>query len=211
MDSSVAQKEYDSQDFKGLTLPNAHLEGKEFIACTFTKCSFRETTFKSCKFNDCTFKGCDLSLVTLQECYFKNNQFVDSQLVGVNWMDTNLANRKAVFGKPVDFIKCALNHSIFMGLNLKRLRLAHCLAVDVSFEEADLTGADCTFTDFKDSRFLHTDLTEADFTGATNYAITANLNTLKKTKFSLPEAMSLLYSLDIVLAESRSMDEDDEL
>jgi hypothetical protein len=44
-------------------------------------------------------------------------------------------------------------------------------------------------------------LTQADFTGATNYAIAASLNTLKKTKFSLPEAMSLLYSLDIILTE----------
>jgi len=44
-------------------------------------------------------------------------------------------------------------------------------------------------------------LTEADFTGAKNYAIAASSNTLKKTKFSLPEAMGLLYSLDIVLTE----------
>lgn len=29
----------------------------------------------------------------------------------------------------------------------------------------------------------------------------AGLNVLKKTRFSLPEAMSLLYSLDIVLTE----------
>jgi fluoroquinolone resistance protein len=211
MDFSGTQKEYDSQDFKGLILRDGQMQGIEFVSCTFNKCSFRETTFKACKFNDCMIKGCDLSLVALKECYFKNTRFEDSQLIGVNWMDTNLANRKAVFGKPLDFFKCALNHSIFMGLNLKRLRLAHCLAVDVSFEEADLTGADCTFTDFKDSRFLHTNLTETDFTGAANYAIAANLNTLKKTRFSLPEAMSLLYSLDIVLAESRSMDEDDEL
>jgi fluoroquinolone resistance protein len=58
-----------------------------------------------------------------------------------------------------------------------------------------------TLTDFSNSRFQHTNLTEADFTGATNYAIAASLNTLKKTKFSLPEAMSLLYSLDIILTE----------
>jgi fluoroquinolone resistance protein len=210
MDFSGIQKEYDSQEFKGMNLRNRQIEGKEFVACTFTKCSFRESTFKASKFNDCIFKGCDLSLVTLQDCSFKNTRFAESQMVGMNWMDTNLANKKAAFGKPVDFLQCALNHSILMGLNLKRIRLARCLAVDVSFEEADLTGADCTFTDFKDSRFLHTDLTEADFTGAVNYSIAANLNTLKKTRFSLPEAISLLYSLDILLAEPRSLEEDDE-
>jgi hypothetical protein len=46
------------------------------------------------------------------------------------------------------------------------------------------------------SRFLHTTLT-----GASNYAIAANLNTLKGTKFSLPEAMNLLHSLDIVVTD----------
>ncbi len=206
MDLSGAQKEYDSQEFKGLSLRSGHIEGKEFTSCTFIKCSFRETAFKACKFHDCTFKGCDLSLIAPQECYFKNTQFAELQIIGVNWMDTNLANKKAVFGKPVDFINCALNHSTFMGLNLKRVRLAQCLAVDVSFEEADLSGSDCTYTDFKDSRFLHTDLTEADFTGATNYSIAAGLNTLKKTRFSLPEAMSLLYGLDIILTEAPSLE-----
>jgi uncharacterized protein YjbI with pentapeptide repeats len=71
----------------------------------------------------------------------------------------------------------------------------------VNFAETDLTEADCTRTDFSEGRFLHTNLTEADFTGAAHYAIDATTNTLSKTKFSLPEAMSLLYSLDIVLGD----------
>ena len=139
--------------------------------------------------------------MVLKECSFKDTLFEDLQLVGVNWTDTNLAQMKFVVAKPVDFVRCALNHSMFMGLNLANLRLIECAARDVSFEDANLSRANCTRTDFAESRFLHTNLSEADFTGATNYSIAANLNTLKKTKFSLPEAMSLLYSLDIVLTE----------
>ncbi len=116
-------------------------------------------------------------------------------------MDTNLARTKGVIAKPVDFKKCVLNHSTFMGLNLRNACLAGCIAHEVSFEEADLTHANCTDTDFTGSRFLHTDLTGADFTGATGYAISPSLNTLKKTKFSLPEAMSLLHGLDIILTD----------
>ena len=52
-----------------------------------------------------------------------------------------------------------------------------------------------------DSRFNHTNLTEADFSDATHYNISAVDNTLKKTRFSLPEAISLLYSLDIILKD----------
>jgi fluoroquinolone resistance protein len=201
MDISGKQQEYDGQEFKALSLQNGQLDGKVLTSCTFVKCSFRETVFSRCEFQDCTFRHCDLSLAVLKDCVFKNTTFDDSQLVGVNWMDTNLAEMKYVAAKPVDFVKCVLNHSTFMGLNLKSIRLTKCIARDVSFEEADLSRADCSFTDFIDSRFLRTNLTEADFTGATNYVIAPALNTLKKTKFSLPEAMALLHGLDIVLTE----------
>jgi uncharacterized protein YjbI with pentapeptide repeats len=209
MDISGPQKEYHAQEFKGLLLRNDRLEGKVFSECIFIKCSFRETTFSDCEFQDCTFRHCDLSLATLKDCDFKNTRFEDTQIIGVNWIDTNLAQMKYVFAKPVDFIRCVLNHSTFMGLNLKNASLAGCIARDVSFEEADLSHADCTYTDFADSRFLHTNLTKADFTGAKNYSIGASVNTLKKTRFSLPEAMSLLYGLDIVLTEYPAAERED--
>ena len=200
MNLSGTEKEYEFQEFKGLNLQNARLEYKTFTSCVFEKCSFREAAFAHCTFQDCTFRHCDLSLMTLKECAFKNTLFEHSQLVGVNWVDTNLAQRK-LFAKPVDFVDCALNHSTFMGLNLKNVRLTQCMAKNVSFEEADLSHANCAFTDFAESRFFHTNLTETDFTEARNYSIAANANTLRKTIFSLPEAMSLLYGLDIVLKE----------
>ena len=72
---------------------------------------------------------------------------------------------------------------------------------DVDFAEADLTGANLTHTDFQESRFFKTNLTQADFSHAVRYSIAVHLNTVKKAKFSLPEAMSLLYALDILLVD----------
>ena len=201
---SLPLPDYISQDFKNLALTGDSLQGKTFTSCTFIKCSFRETSFLHCTFQDCAFRKCDLSLATLKDCTFKNVRFEDSQLIGVNWMDTNLAQTRHILAKPVDFLKCVLNHSVFMGLSLKDASLIRCIAHEVSFEDADLTRTDCTFTDFSGSRFLHTNLTEADFTGAEGYAISPSLNTLKKTKFSLPEAMSLLHGLDIILTDPQS-------
>lgn len=199
MDLSGPAKEYTAQEFRGEVCKNAQVKFKEFDACIFVKCSFSETAFNDCKFRDCVFKGCDLNLIGVKGCAFENTRFEDSQLIGVNWTDTTWAKNK--FLKPVDFLGCLLNLSTFMNLNLKKIKLTKCVARDVDFTEANMTQANCTATDFSNSRFMRTNLTEADFTGATNYSITANLNTLKKTKFSLPEAMSLLYSLDIVLVE----------
>ena len=83
------------------------------------------------------------------------------------------------------------------------LTLMQDVVTAVTFAETNLTEVNCTHTDFSDSRFIHTNLTKADFCGAHNYAVVADRNTLKKTKFSLPEAVALLHGLDIILAKVR--------
>ena len=102
---------------------------------------------------------------------------------------------------PISFSRCAISHSTFIGMALKEIVVRECVARDVDFREADLTQADLTHTDFADSLFIDTNLTQADLSHARNYTINASLNVLKKTRFSLPEAMSLLYGLDIILEE----------
>jgi fluoroquinolone resistance protein len=198
--SNTQQKEFTQEEFKKVVIKNDLVRMNEFNACTFLKCSFNATAFQDCTFHDCTFKECDLSLVKLKGCSFTNTRFESSQLIGVNWTETAWAKSKVIL-TPVNFSNCVINYSTFMGLDLKKVVISKCIAHDVSFEEVDLTRANCTYTDFMNSRFLHADLTDADFTGAQNYAIAASLNTLKRTKFSLPEAMSLLYNLDISLTE----------
>jgi len=103
--------------------------------------------------------------------------------------------------ESIDFTGCVLNYASFFGLRMKKRKLVGCAALEVDFAEADFTDADCTGTDFQRSRFLHTNLTRADFTGARNYSISPLLNQIKQAKFSLPEAMSLLYNLEITLVE----------
>jgi fluoroquinolone resistance protein len=46
---------------------------------------------------------------------------------------------------------------------------------------------------------MKTNLTGANFKGAKNYAINPQANTLKKTRFSYPEVMTLLNALDIII------------
>lgn len=57
------------------------------------------------------------------------------------------------------------------------------------FKNLDLAGARLEGKEFESCTF-----TKCAFRGAA-------LNTLEKTKFSLPEAISLLHSLDIILTE----------
>ena len=194
------QEEFCDLEFKKLEGKDTHIHGKLFNGCTFLKCNFNGAAFQNCRFRDCTFKSCDLSLVNLKGCSFANTNFEDSLLIGIDWTLTSWGTGKFYF-KQVDFSGCVLNYSSFMGLNLKKTVMRKCIAHEVGFQDCDLTQADLTFCDLKDSRFAHTNLADADLRGARDYQIDPTQNTLKKTRFSMPEVMSLLYCLDIEIAD----------
>ncbi len=193
------ETDYADQVFKETRLEQAELVSNEFRDCTFDRCSFVETTFQSCRFVNCVFMRCDLSLIQSPKCSFAAVRFESSKVMGVDWTRARWSATK--LGTPVCFSECAISHSTFIGLNLKRIQIQDCVAVDVDFREADLSQADFAGTDLSDSLFLNTNLTKADLSRARNYQIDPSQNIVKGAKFSLPEAISLLYNLDIVLIE----------
>lgn len=200
MNSSIdTQSDYTDQTFKEVHLDGEQLVSSEFYDCTFVRCSFAGCTFRTCRFVNCTFQQCDLSLIQVPESTFSGTRFEDSKVIGVDWTQADWA--AVGLGDPIGFFKCAISHSTFIGLSLKELQIKDCIATDVDFREADLTRADFAGTDLSESLFSKTNLTEADLSSARNYHIPPEQNILKQAKFSLPEAMALLYSMDIVLTE----------
>lgn len=200
MKSPFPNIEYNNEQFKSIDCRSTDVRSVEFNECKFNRCTFREAALIGCKFHNCTFLDCDFSLTKLNNCLFTEVVFKNCQLIGINWMETSLAKKN--FLKTVDFLKCALNYSTFTGLHLGKIQMTDCIAHSVDFTDADLSLADCSRTDFSESRFHNTNLSETNFTDATNYSISVIDNNVKKAKFSLPEAMSLLYSLDIVLTDA---------
>lgn len=193
------QQDWQSTTFKRVSLPESRYAGKQFAGCIFEHCQFRDTAFQDCIFDECSFKECDLSLMKVNGSQFRGAKFSGCQLLGVNWAEAHWPS--VSLHEQITFTGCALNYATFFGIDLEKVVMRDCAAKEVDFSEAKLVSADCRGTDFAGSRFLHTDLTDADFRGALNYTIHAGQNTLKRTKFSLPEAMSLLYSLEILLEE----------
>lgn len=191
--------DYSDQVFNELHLGQAHLDSNEFHDCIFVRCNFVETTFRNCRFINCVFQHCDLSLVQVPDSSFAATRFENSKVIGVNWAKAHWP--EARLWDSLCFSKCAISHSTFIGLNLRRIQIQDCLATNVDFRETDLYQADFSGTDLSDSLFLNTDLTEADLSDAHNYQMDPRQNVIKKTKFSLPEAMSLLYSMDIILID----------
>jgi uncharacterized protein YjbI with pentapeptide repeats len=192
--------EHTGESFKNLALSAVTIEQKEFADCRFTRCEFHESIFRRCRFLNCVFHACDLRMIDVADSSFRDVHFEESQVIAVDW--TRAAWGRAGLLNKIGFARCVLNYSTFVGLVLPELEMIDCVARDVDFSEADLSKAKLNKTDFERSRFWNTNLTEADFSGAFNYTIDAANNTIKQARFSLPEAMALLHSLDIVLEDS---------
>ena len=185
---------YENENFTGLALDRERIKGVDFQDCEFKNCSFMETVFDACSFDDCVFLNCNFSLMSVPQSLFIGSSFKHSKLVGINW--TKL---KASFQIKFDFYDCIISHSSFMGLNFSDSKFVKCIAIETNFSETEMTGSDCSYTKFEGALFVRANISEADFRGAESYSIDLEHIQMKKAIFSLPEAMRLLNSLDIVL------------
>ena len=194
----VSKGRYEERTFERFDSAGAEIAAAEFRECRFVRCSFSGSVLRACVFDECVFVECDLSLVKLSHSAFSATRFEDSKIIGVNWTEARWSRLRLL--EPVRFEKCIINHSTFLGLNLKGVHFTECTAKDVDFREADLSKADFSGTDLSGAQFGSTDLTGANLRGARNYSIAPSENTLKGARFSLPEAMSLLSGLDIEIS-----------
>ncbi len=184
---------YEDIIFSGIRRDEGHeIIDTDFYNCTFQNCNFFENSFLGCMFENCAFENCDLALVSVKSTSFRNVKFIDTKLSGIQWAD-------AAFPLDINFKRCLLNYSGFIGVDLRNTNIIECQLKEADFSEANLSKTDCSFSDFSGARFLNTNLTRADFTNATNYAIHPHGNKLCKTKFSLPDALSLLDVFDIII------------
>lgn len=183
---------YYQEKFSKVSLTNEELKEIEFEECKFNDCSFVDCKFEKCKFISCKFSGCMISAINPTDSRFVEVAFLNSKVIGLDWT-------KAQHIQEVSFDSCQINYSNFRLLKLPKLKAVSCEAKEVDFSETDLSEGVFTDTDFERSIFSKTNLTKANFKGAKNYFIDARYNTIKKARFSLPEALTLLSSLDVVI------------
>jgi len=190
-----SDRTYAEEAFEQVQLERNDVVSAEFRECRFVRCGFSNAVLRACVFEECVFLECDLSLVKLPHSSFSSTRFEGSKIIGVNWTEARWAMLR--LWQPVRFENCVINHSTFLGLDLKGVGFVECMAKDVDFREADLSRADFSGSDLTGAQFGGTNLTGANLRSARNYSIDPGRNVLKGARFSLPEAMSLLSGLDI--------------
>jgi fluoroquinolone resistance protein len=187
-----AENSYYREKFAKLSLEKETVKARYFEECEFDSCTFVDCKFEKCKFLNCKFNDCILSAVIPLDSNFIDTTFRKSKVLGFDWT-------KALKIEGLVFEGIKINYSNFKLLKIPKIKIVNCEAKEVEFIETDLNNGDFKNTDFEKSRFFKADLSEADFRGARNYSIDVKNNTLKKTRFSLPEALALLEGLDIIL------------
>jgi len=192
------EKEFSEARFEGLVLKGKSVTSREFHSCLFKNCDLTGALLTRSRFTACRFESCNLSLIKPLGTSFGGTSFFSSKLAGVNW--TEAAWPKIKLPGLVNFEQCVLTDSVFMGLNLRECSFLNCLAKGADFREADLSLARLNGTDLSGALFGGTDLSGADLDQARNYAIRPAENKLKGARFSLPEAMALLYCMDIKIS-----------
>ncbi|HNX59047.1 MAG TPA: pentapeptide repeat-containing protein, partial [Spirochaetota bacterium] len=94
---------------------------------------------------------------------------------------------------------CVINSCDFCGMKLKKTPFTKCEIIATDFVGTDLTGVDFSRTIFRDAGFDKTNLSGANFTDARGYAINPVANNVRKAKFSLPDAVTLLEIMGIII------------
>ena len=195
-----SKSNYTDHVFKDRISPGLQIITTTFLDCIFEQCKFNESVFTDCRFVNCEFNKCDCSLIQVPGSTFSGTRFDETKLMGINWSQANWAEYS--LGESLEFNNCAMNHSTFIGVQLGSVKMKRCQAINVDFREASFCEADFSFTDLRDSLFQGTDLRKADLRYAKNYRIDPSQNKIQKAMFTLPEAMALLYSMDIKIDES---------
>ncbi len=188
---------FSDQRFGGEQFDNKSIIANEFHECTFTSLAFSEGIFEQCRFVNCLFQDCDLSLMQVPGTYFSASKFERCRAIGVDWTQADWSS--VALRLPITFKESSIDHSTFIGLSLPAVQITDSSAKNVDFREANLTQAKLNGSDLSESLFSNTNFTKADLRGAVNYHIKPGDNVLTGARFSFPEAMSLLYAMDIVL------------
>jgi len=186
---------YEDRTFRALDLRGLRFEAVELAGCRFERCRLNEATLAGCAFEECTFADSDLSVMRVPDSRFIEVSFARCKLLGVDW--TQIRDSGSKLRRSVTFEACVLDLCSFGELALEGASLRRCSAHEADFSGADLSNADCREADFAGARFQNTNLSGADLTLARNYRIDPLLNKVRRARFSLPEALTLLDPFEI--------------
>lgn len=170
-------------------------EQYKFVDCEFKNCFFEECKIIGCIFVNCKFENCTVISLDSKYSELKNAVFIKCNLIGVHW-NTLLPSGK--YAHPMDKLEnCFLKYNTFLEMNFIKFSFSGNTIQESMFEECNLSESNFHNCRLEGTQIFKCDIRRADFTEAKGYAIDIKSNKLKQAKFSFPDVVSLLETLEI--------------
>lgn len=188
-------KNYEEQVFKGKNLKEVSIEHHNFVDCHFDDCYFEACRIISCSFTNCRFTNCDIISLSSEHSEVKGAVFQKCNLIGVHWEKLSPANK---YLHSIDkFSHCYLKYNFFVDMNLKSFDFSTNVIQESIFEKCNLSESNFNDCNLESTQFVGCDIRKSDFREARGYSIDISTNKLKAARFSFPEVVRLLDSLEI--------------
>ena len=185
----------DNEQFTNLNIAEETINDREYVDCRFENCAFEALTLVHCRFTDCVFINCTINDIKTKSSEVKFAQLHNCSIRGVNW---GLLMPTGGFGEPIDKLEnCSLKYNHFMRMNFRRFNWTGSSITGTTFAECNLQESNFSGCDLTDSEFFRCNLEKADFRDSKDYRIDVPGCQMKNARFSMPEAVNLLYSLGI--------------
>lgn len=186
---------YEDKIIKEKKLYGENIEDIEFIDCKFENCVFEDCTLKNCIFNECRFINCSISSIKSESTGIRETEFVSCNIIGINM--ANFVSEGQIFEPIKSISDCFLKYCTFSGMNFVKYDFSGNIFNECIFDECNIRSGKFNGCNLKSTQYINSNLTKCDFRESTGYEIDINTNMLKDAKFSFPEVVSLLDSLEI--------------
>lgn len=186
---------YEGERFENLALSEESVEGCRFVDCVFSGCEFDGCRLSRCYFSECRLENCVLRDLKTRGTEAKFLTLNACTVSGVNW---GLLLPADGFSQVFDRVSgCVFRYGTFLRHNFRRMDLSDSSFAGCTFAECDFSEANLRKCVLRDCDFTRCDLSKADFRDAEGYRVDAVSCKVKGARFSLPEAVTLLYSLGV--------------
>ena len=186
---------FEGQVIREQKIQSETMEYFKFIDCDFENCSFEDCKIINCTFENCKFYNCNIVSLSAQYSEIKNAEFKKCNLIGIHWGGLLPSGKYARALEKIE--NCYLKYNTFSDMNLKKFDFSGNIIQDSLFDECDLKESNFKSCRLEGRQIHNSDIRKADFRDSRGYIIDIPSNKLKQAKFSYPEVVSLLDSLDI--------------
>lgn len=189
--------DYNNEVFADLELDGEVLQDMDFCDCVFRNCKIENSEVIRCRFLDCKFENCVIRTIKFSSARASSCEFYNCTMYGINWSALTDDEKSS---KPFYAIKdCLLKFNSFFNFTMIKMDFGQSDLLECDFSECNLQEVKLSHCNLEATSFFKCNLKKADFTSSQGYVVDAKTCDLKDSRFSFPEAISILDSLGVKL------------